>query len=107
MIRNPWQPKDLFHQHEMDEYTADAFANRDEPLPVLTITPEPGNGSQESDNSSRAKIRKTLSASRLKERIQDAGSGAPGRSDGHQSLQDRLFSKYATSLVHQDTLIAI
>ena len=86
----------IAHVEVMDEYTADAFANRDEPLPVLTITPEQDNATQVEGNGSRAKIRKTFSASRLKERIQDASSGHAERTEGHSSLQDRLFAKYAT-----------
>lgn len=76
----------------MDDYTAEAIVNRDEPVPILTIPNEdtPSTASSDAEHASkRSRLKNKLSSSHLKEKIQDAGyyheSGA--------SLQDRLFSK--------------
>ncbi len=75
----------------MDEYTADAFANRDEAIPVLTITTSDG-GSSDAEGK-RDKIKKSLLASRLHEKLQDVSAS---RSEPGLSLQDRFFAKYIT-----------
>ncbi|KAL9576450.1 MAG: hypothetical protein Q9212_007086 [Teloschistes hypoglaucus] len=67
---------------------AEAFVNRDEPVPTFSITrtsspsPDP--------ESKRSKLKESLSQSRLKEKIQD---GAASRSETGFSLQDRLLTK--------------
>ena len=76
----------------MDDYTAEAFSNRDEPIPVIGV---PGNDALSSDTEGkRDKLKKSLSPSHLKDKIRDAGnsSSSNGSDPGH-SLQDRLFAK--------------
>lgn len=65
----------------------DALVNRDEPLPAIVA----GRDGPSSDSASkRDRLRKSLSASKLKGRLQGAGTSVTG--SGH-SLQDRLLSK--------------
>ncbi|KAL8804308.1 MAG: hypothetical protein Q9200_005882 [Gallowayella weberi] len=77
-----------YHLPDMDEYTADAFVNRDEPVPVLAFS---GTGSPPPDpENKRSRLRESISNSKLKEKLQD---GANSRSDTGFSLQDRLLTK--------------
>lgn len=74
----------------MDEYTADAFVNREEPVPVIAVS---GSDSPSSDpKGKRERLKESLGGSKdkLKEKLQDAGSGSK---DYGYSLQDRLFAK--------------
>lgn len=72
----------------MDECTAEAFVNRDEPVPQLTV---PGSDGTSSDADSKLnRLKGVISGSRLKEKIHDASAS---RSDSGHSLQDRLFTK--------------
>ena len=72
----------------MDEFTADAFVNRDEPVPVLAVS---GTGSLSPDpDSKHSRLKESLSNSKLKEKLQD---GIASRSDTGFSLQDRLLTK--------------
>ena len=74
----------------MDESTADVFVNREEPVPVIAV---PGNETQSSDaKGKRERLKESLlgTNSKLKEKLQDAGSGSK---DYGYSLQDRLFTK--------------
>lgn len=72
----------------MKEYTTDAVANRDEPIPVIAILPEDG-GSSDREVGGR-ELKKKPSSSRLKDKIHDV---IVGKSEFGNSLQDRLFSK--------------
>lgn len=76
----------------MDEYTADAFVNREEPVPVIAVSADPDLSSLSSDKehseSKRERLKGKLSNSRLGEKMQDANKQESGA-----SLQDRLFSK--------------
>jgi hypothetical protein len=79
----------------MDEYTADAFANRDEPIPLFTVTgSDPGSASDSEKTSKRDGLRK--SASRMRAMAQDFGAEQAQRlqNNGTSSIQDRLFAKY-------------
>lgn len=74
----------------MDENTADAFVNRDEPIPIIVL---PGSDSPSSDpKGKRERLRDSLSGSKdkLKDKLHDVGSGSK---DYGYSLQDRLFAK--------------
>ena len=74
----------------MDEFTADAFVNRDEPIPVIAVS---GNETPSSDGKGkRERLKESLSGTnaKLKDKLQDAGSGS--KEYGY-SLQDRLFTK--------------
>ena len=85
----------------MDEYTADAFANRDEPVPLLTVTgSDDGFASEAEKMRKRDKIKK--SAARMKEIAQDLGVEHVQRlqSSSSSSFQDRLFAKYVSPGSH-------
>lgn len=74
----------------MEDYTADALVNREEPIPVIAIS---GSDSPSSDpKGKRDRLKESLSGSKekLKEKLHDAGSGSK---DYGYSLQDRLFAK--------------
>jgi Integral peroxisomal membrane peroxin len=73
----------------MDEYTADAFVNRDEPLPLISVTADDvlDSPSDADVPGKRPRLKETLSASRLKEKAQNNASSKA------ESFQDRLFAK--------------
>ena len=72
----------------MDEFTADAFVNREEPVPLIAVSGQSDLSEASSDNehsgSKRERLKEKLSSSRLREKMHD---------DSGTSLQDRLFSK--------------
>jgi hypothetical protein len=80
----------------MDEYTADAFANRDEPVPLISVQGDDVESGGEKA-SRRTRIKGSLSPSRLKAKgqelvaaqLEEHESSTPGK----LSLQDRLFAK--------------
>lgn len=78
----------------MDEFTADAFANRDEPIPEVSI--------KEADDSPKQRAGRSggrLSARYLKGKLLDAKSDLDDKSEssvGSLSLHDRLLTKYVT-----------
>lgn len=72
----------------MDEFTADAFVNREEPIPVITFSGKDGASSD--TDTQPDKLKKNLSSSKLKEKLYGIG-GSPN--DLRSSLQDRLFTK--------------
>jgi hypothetical protein len=79
----------------MDEFTVDAFANRDEPIPVVSIPTNDGAAEQERSSTSPAGAREKLKS---KLSINKDKHGAHGNDDGQNgtsglSLQDRLFAK--------------
>ncbi len=79
------------HSNTMNEYTADALVNRDEPIPTIQIS---GRDAASSDSDSkRQRIKDTLSGSKLKHKLQDAASAASSKSENGHSIQDRLFAK--------------
>ena len=74
----------------MEECTADAFVNREEPIPVIALL---GSDNPSSDpKGKRERLKDSLSSSRdkLKDKLQDTGTGSK---DYGYSLQDRLFTK--------------
>ena len=74
----------------MEEYTADAFANRDEPIPVIALPGSDGTSSDPKGKRERLKESLNSSKDKLKDKLQDASSGSK---DYGYSLQDRLFAK--------------
>lgn len=86
----------------MDEFTADAFVNRDEPVPLITVSNNDQDApSSEADTSShKGRFRGALSASssRLKAKGQELLAAQLEKHESSPepklSLQDRLFSKY-------------
>ena len=77
----------------MNEYTAEASVNRDEPLPTLNLPRDkersPTSSDDEHADSKRSMLKEKLSGSKLKEKLHDAGK----RHESGNSLQDRFFSK--------------
>ena len=73
----------------MDEFTAEAFVNRDEPIPVLTI---PGNDPTAEPRGKRDRLKEALSntTSKVKDKLQE---NTTDTKDYGYSLQDRLFAK--------------
>ena len=74
----------------MDEYTADAFVNRNDPMPIFAV---PGSDNPSSDpKGKRERLKESLSGpkDRLKEKLHETGAGSK---DYGYSLQDRLFAK--------------
>jgi hypothetical protein len=85
----------------MDEYTADAFANRDEPIPLFTVTSsDVGSASDSEKTSKRDRLRK--SASKMRAVAQDLGAERL-QNNGTSSIQDRLFAKYMLPSGRHDT----
>ncbi len=77
----------------MDDFTADAFVNRDEPVPIIAVEAVSGNDAQSSDTKGkRERVKEVLggTSSKLKDKLHEAGSGSK---DYGYSLQDRLFTK--------------
>ena len=74
----------------MDEYTADAFVNREEPIPVFPVLGSDNSSSDPKGKRDRLKESLTGSKEKLKEKLHETGSGS--KEYGY-SLQDRLFAK--------------
>lgn len=78
----------------MDEYTVDAFVNRDGPIPYVSLetTDElsENGGIMESDkDGTKHGARKYLSKSNIKEQVHKV----TGKADTGPSIQDRLLEK--------------
>lgn len=69
----------------MDEWTADAFANREDPIPVLNFQGT-DRSSDDDSKSDQVKIQNRGSAA--------AGDAAVGYHSRTHSIQDRLFAKF-------------
>ncbi|KAL8747574.1 MAG: hypothetical protein Q9190_000558 [Brigantiaea leucoxantha] len=83
----------------MDEYTAEALVNRDEPMPVIAVS---GTNSPSPDpDSKRERLKASLSTSKLKEKLQD---GTKSRSETGYSLQDRLLTKLLQQVMPSDNI---
>jgi hypothetical protein len=84
----------------MDEYTTDAFANRDEPIPLFIVTASDDGSASEAERASK-RDRLKQSASRIKAIAQDLGAEQAQRlQNSSTSLQDRLFAKYVQAISH-------
>ena len=95
----------------MDEYTADAFANRDEPVPLLTVTLSDAEESLSKVDkfSKRDKLKRPFSSSKLKAKPQDGNDAHIDQTDstsGNASLQDRLFAKYVSYLTMRNEMLS-
>ena len=81
----------------MDEYTAEAFSNREEPIPVLRVPDDPTSADNSTTAASadtkgkRERLKGTFAGatSRLKDKVQES----VGNKEYGYSLQDRLFTK--------------
>lgn len=87
----------------MDEYTAEAFVNRDEPLqvPFIAVSPtavEAASSGLDAE-SHRQKLKRAFSPSRIKTNPQESSVArqekdeTPSTPSLKTSLQDRLFSR--------------
>ena len=76
----------------MDEYTADAFVNRDEPIPVFTLPGNDPSSSSSEPKGKRDRLKEALSngTAKAKDKLQESTTD---RKDYGYSLQDRLFTK--------------
>ncbi|KAI9892045.1 MAG: hypothetical protein M1814_002240 [Vezdaea aestivalis] len=85
-----------------DQTAAETFANRSDPIPVLVVSgSEDGTtGSSDPDRPSSGKRPRSLSRSRLKEKLQDVSDKKAAA--GSTSLQDRLFSKLLQQIIPSD-----
>lgn len=88
----------------MDEFTADTFANRDEPLPRLTVSyDDVDTDSDDVSTSKRSRIRRTLSKTRLQEKAKELHAITSDKSTASATskpgLQDRLFNKLLEQVV--------
>lgn len=84
----------------MAEPSSSTFANRDEPVPMLT------SGVSDSDTSSASRrLRKSLSRTTLKNKVKERRDAHTQKIDGaagRPSLQDRFFSKLLHQIVPND-----
>lgn len=78
----------------MEEYTANAFANRDEGIPILTITPSDDATSASEIDVSGDESKRQRVKDKLREKAQVYASDREDPRPGRQSIQDRLFTKY-------------
>ncbi|KEF57885.1 uncharacterized protein A1O9_05806 [Exophiala aquamarina CBS 119918] len=89
----------------MDEYAVDVFANRDEPVPLITVSQSDVEASSsEADSiSRRSRLKRSPSPSRLKTKGQEVAAVQLEKSElspaSKGSLQDRLFSKILQQVV--------
>jgi hypothetical protein len=82
----------------MDRDVTDVFANRDEPLPLLTVTnsDEDVSTSDAEGIGKRKRMKEALSVSKMKGKIQDLSSAQEEKLEAiatSPSLHDRLFAK--------------
>ncbi|MCJ1251559.1 hypothetical protein MMC30_008794 [Trapelia coarctata] len=76
-----------------DHDNEEALVNRDEPLPAIVAGSD---GPSSDSESKRDRLRQSLSSSKLKGRLQDAGTSL---TDSGHSLQDHLFSKLLQQVI--------
>lgn len=81
----------------MDEFTADAFANRDETVALVNASyddVEDTSSDAETTSSRSQKLKRSLSPSGLRERVKELHDEKTQSSSGERmSIQDRLFTK--------------
>lgn len=82
----------------MEQDGSDVFANRDEPVPLLTVTnsDEDISTSEAEGSGKRKKLKEALSVSKMKDRIQDMSNAQDEKLESttpSPSLHDRLFAK--------------
>ncbi|KAK5053108.1 hypothetical protein LTR84_002082 [Exophiala bonariae] len=89
----------------MDEYTAEVFANRDEPVPLIAVSQSDidTSSSEPEPTSRRSRLKRSLSPSRLKTKGQEFAAAQLDKSQlspgTKGSLQDRLFSKVLQQVI--------
>ncbi|KZF23589.1 Pex24p-domain-containing protein [Xylona heveae TC161] len=88
----------------MDEYRAEAFSNRDEPIPVVAG----GNGARASDKNTSSQDAPATATTGADDRAldEDTASSTPSnkKSKTRNSLQDRLFSMLMKQIIPSDEI---
>ena len=74
----------------MDEFTVDAFVNRDEPIPVITFDPTEDLSDDDPAQPERKRDRLRRHASNMKENVRKAQGKV---AETGTSMQDRLLEK--------------
>ncbi|KAG8526792.1 uncharacterized protein KY384_008221 [Bacidia gigantensis] len=87
----------------MDEFTADAFVNRDEPIPTISLPGNDAPSATSHDHKGKRERLKESTASKLKDKIADPGSQHEKKKYGF-SLSDRLFTKLLQQIVPEDEI---
>ncbi len=81
----------------MPQDEADVFANRDEPVPLLTVTNSDDASTSEAEGDGKKKrLKDALSISKMKEKVQDVSHAQGEKGDGgtsSPSLHERFFAK--------------
>lgn len=91
----------------MDEYTAEAFANRDEPIPFIAVSPTQDTPGTDADGR-KQKLKRAFSPSRLKTKPTEGPPASPEKDETpttpsfRTSIQDRLFSTLLRQVVPTD-----
>jgi hypothetical protein len=94
----------------MDEYTAEAFANREDVIPVVAVNATEDKPSPPGADGARDSLKRAISPSRLKSRPQDISTASPEQDASlsvsspsfKTSIQDRLFSTLLRQVVPTD-----
>ena len=83
----------------MDEFTADAFVNRDDPIPLFVVDPADSSDVESTSTTDRARKRDRFrrKSQDIRENLRKAQNKS---SDGGSSMQDRLLEKYTDSRRH-------
>ena len=90
----------------MDGTISDTFANRDEPLPLLTVNFDDLDLSSSETESRGQRFRRVVSAGRVREKAQDlhaVTSEKIAAGPGRPSIQDRLFNKLLEQVIPIDS----
>lgn len=82
----------------MEKDGSEVFANREEPVPLLTVTnsDDASSSSEVEGRRKRKKLKEVLSVSKMKEKVHDLSNAQEERleaSTASPSLHDRLFAK--------------
>jgi hypothetical protein len=82
---------------DMDEYTVNTFANREEPIPLVAGPQNEAETPSPDPESRRSRMKKYLSSTHLKSKAQDIVASQLDKHElsagNRMSLQDRVFSK--------------
>ncbi len=87
----------------MDEFTVDAFVNRDDPIPVISFdrageySEDEGEMEVDSNDDKRRGLKSHLSKPNITDRFRKATGKT---SESGKSLQDRLLEKYVSVAIY-------
>lgn len=84
----------------MESQSADTLVNRDEPIPVVSVTSHPDDtpspARSERPHSKREALKQSAPAAKLREKLEELG---PNRSGSPSGVQDRLLNMYVESQI--------